>query len=101
MSIFERDKALPRIHADHLAEKDRHILTTAEDGTDRPRDLGGRENGGRNLVKERLEQVMIASVDDRNRSVRTFKVFGQLKAGKAAPYDNNPMLTHSTPRSYF
>ena len=42
------------------------IALVAQDGADRPGDLGGRERRGRHLIEQRLEAVMVLPVDHRD-----------------------------------
>ena len=44
----------------------RHLRAVAQEIADRPGDLGGRQRGGRDLVEQRLEQMMVAAVDQRD-----------------------------------
>jgi hypothetical protein len=47
----------------HLPQQDRDIGVLAQDPADRLCDLAWRENRGRDLIEEWLEQVVIAAVD--------------------------------------
>jgi len=48
----------------HLAEPDRCIGLAAKYRSDRGGDVGGVQAGGRDLVQERLEHVVVSAVDD-------------------------------------
>jgi hypothetical protein len=58
---------------------------------DWPRDVGWRKRGGRNLVKQRLEQVMIATVDDGDAHRSARKMAGDLKTAEAGADDDDVM----------
>ena len=53
------------IEPDGLAQEDRGVGVPAEDAPQRLRDLARREGAGRDLVEQRLEQVVVAPVDQR------------------------------------
>ena len=54
-----RPKPVERDHEEHG-----RVALTPKDATDRLGDLGGGERGGRDLVEQRLEQVVVVPVDD-------------------------------------
>ena len=79
-AIVERDRAALLVDAVHLAQQHVHVGRAAQDGADRRRDLGRRQAGGRDLVEQRLEQMVVAPVDDGDVGIGT----GQ-RAGGAQP----------------
>ena len=52
-----------RRDTDHLVEEHCGVLLMPQDDPDRLGDIGRRQYGGRDLVQERLEQVIIVAVD--------------------------------------
>ena len=54
-----RPKPVERDHEEHG-----RVALTPKDAADRLRDVGWRERGGCRLVEERLEEMVVASVDD-------------------------------------
>ena len=58
------DLAPVRVEPDRLAEEDGRVRVPAEDPPERLGDLAGREGAGRDLVEQRLEQVVVAPVDE-------------------------------------
>jgi hypothetical protein len=50
----------------HLAHQHACVALSAEQVPYRPGDLRGRQAGGRDLVKQRLEQMMVLPVDQRD-----------------------------------
>ena len=96
MGWFRRRQGdLPRIRIDvhRLAEHDPRVAPLAENGAQRRGDLGRTKRAGGNLVKQRLEQVKVAPVDQSQ--IDTF-VLGQLlrriqTAKAAADHDHSMM----------
>ena len=69
------DLAGRRSHAHDLTEQHADIRLQSKQAADRRRDVGGRENsGGRDLIKQRLEQVIVAAVDERHSACRARQV---------------------------
>jgi hypothetical protein len=54
------------VHARCMRHHDGDVALPAEDGTHRPSDVAWRERGGRHLVEQRLEQVVVVPVDQRD-----------------------------------
>jgi hypothetical protein len=54
---------LARRDTDHLVEEHCSVLSMPQDDPDRLGDIGRRQYGGRDLVQERLEHVIIVTVD--------------------------------------
>ena len=55
-----------RVDAGHLAEHHIDVLRARQNAADRRGDIGRRKAGGRHLVEQRLEQVIIVPVDHRD-----------------------------------
>ncbi len=71
---FARDRLRvhhPRLQVEsrHLGQDDLHVLATAQHVAQHGRDLTGRHDAGRHLVEERLEQVVVPPVDQRDLDV--------------------------------
>ena len=60
---FERDGPGRRIDGDGGGEQHAHVLLPPENPPDRRGDIAGRQSGRRHLVEQRLEQVVIAAVE--------------------------------------
>ncbi|MEY9629507.1 hypothetical protein ABIA27_004542 [Sinorhizobium fredii] len=80
------------IDALHLAEQRRHLRSVAVKMADRPGDLGGRKNGGRDLVEQRLKEVVIAPIDERDADRRALEVMDKLQPAEAAAHDHHVMF---------
>ncbi len=65
-AVLDQDDAPLLVDAVHLAQHDAHVGRVAQDGADRRSDLGRRQAGRRHLVEQRLEEVVVAPVDDRD-----------------------------------
>src|SRR6185312_6937213 len=59
--------------------------------TDRPGDVGGGERSGRDLVEQRLKQMMVASIDQGNLNRRAFQPVGRLQPAEAGANDHHAM----------
>jgi len=57
------DPPIGGVDAGDLGHQHGGVALMAQDGTDRPGDLGGRERGGCDLIEQRLEAVMVLPVD--------------------------------------
>jgi len=53
----------------HFGQDDFDILAFVQNRPHRRGDVGRRERGGGDLIKERLEEVVISAVDDRELNV--------------------------------
>jgi hypothetical protein len=54
----------------HLGHHDREVALPAEDGADRPGDVARRQRRGCHLVQQRLEQVVVVAVHQRDLAAR-------------------------------
>ena len=66
VAVIEQHALGLRIDAGHGGKQGRDLVTAAQQIADRPGDLGGRQRGGGDLVQQRLEQMMVAPVDQRD-----------------------------------
>ena len=73
----------------HLRHQHAHIVLPAQDRTDRPGDIRGRQGGGRDLIEQRLETMMILPVDQDDIHRRAAQRLRGFKAGKAAANDHD------------
>ena len=68
-----------------------HFGPVAQQMADRPGDLRGRERRRRDLVEQRLEQMVVAAVDERDRDRRAGKAEGGFQPAKAGADDDDAM----------
>lgn len=88
--VAELDLTLVRVDIDGLVEENMNIVLIAEDGADRLGDFGGGETGGGDLVKQRLEQVVVLAVYDGDPDVvATFEGAAKFEAAEACAEDDN------------
>ena len=67
VAVIEQHAFSRRIDAADIGEQRRDFVTVAQQIADRPGDLGCRKRGGRDLIEQRLEQMMVAAIDQRDR----------------------------------
>ena len=79
------------VEAGDLAEHHPDVLVAPEDRAEWVADLSGRERPSGHLVGERLEQVEVAPVHQRELDRRGGQVRGGLQAAEAAADDDHPM----------
>ena len=72
------------VDADDLVHEHLGVLLVAQDGADGLGDVGRREHGQGHLVEERLKDVVVAAVDDRDVDGEPCEAVGGVDAGKAA-----------------
>ena len=84
-------KARADIDIHHLAREDPGVRLAAEDLADGGRDLTLGQNAGRQLVQERLEQVMVGPVDEGDIDIRSPQGLGGEQPAKAAAHDRDAM----------
>src|SRR5581483_6749556 len=73
-----------RIDVLGLAEEDVGVLVAAEDAADRRADFAGRERAGRDLIEERLEEMEVAAVDERDVDRRMSEIARRIEPAEPA-----------------
>jgi len=84
------------IEALDLGEQYAHVAVALEDGPQRIRDLARRQRAGRHLVGQRLEQVEVAPVDERDLHGCGPQPACRLESAEAAADDDDPVVAHDT-----
>jgi len=79
------------VHPGHLIEQDGGVLLVAQNGADRLGDIGGRQCRGRDLVQERLEEVVIVAVDHRHLDGRPGQLARRFESAEAGADDNDAL----------
>ena len=81
---------LPRlkIEAFDSAKDDAHIGSAGKNAADGPGDIGGGKCGRRHLIEQRLEQVIIALVDERHIDRLVRKAFRGRKPSKSRAHNH-------------
>jgi hypothetical protein len=87
------------VHAGDPAELDARVRLVGQDRADRPGDVGGRECCRRHLVQQRLEQVVVAPVDQDQVHRCLAQRPGRGQATEAHAYDHHarPISSHRLP----
>jgi hypothetical protein len=80
------------VEAHHLGEQHANVALAPEDRAERICDLAGRQRAGCDLVRERLEEVEVAPVDEGQIDRCGGKVLCGLQAAEPATDDDNPHL---------
>ena len=76
----------------HLALQDADIRVLREDAADRSGDLGGTEARRRHLVQQRLKQMMVPTIDERDLDLGAgAKFFGRIQTAESAADDQDPL----------
>ena len=70
----------------------RHVALPAEDAADRRGDVRGRQTGGRHLVEQRLEQMVVVAIDDGHLEAGVGQPLGRRQAREAGADDDDPNL---------
>ncbi len=92
----EHDDLARAIDGRDLAHHHARIALAPEQVAYRPGDVGGRETGGRDLVEQRLEQVVILAIDERDVGVEAAKTLGDGEAAESGPDDDDASFCHVT-----
>ena len=87
-----------QVEAGDLGHQDANVAVTLEDRPQRIGDLAGRERSGRDLVGERLEEVEVPSIDERDLDRRPPQPERRLEAAEAAPDDDHAVRAGVTHR---
>ena len=91
VAVIEQHALVCRIDAAHGGEQGRDLGAVAQQIADRPGDLRGRQRRGRDLIEQRLEQMMVAAVDQRDRDRRAGKPIGRFQSAEAGADDHHVM----------
>ena len=82
------------IDATDLREQHLDVRLPAQDPADRRRDVAGRQRRHRHLIEQRLEDVMVAAVEDRHADARAPQRAGGIEAAEAAADDDDMGKSH-------
>src|SRR5262245_66688347 len=92
-AIAEHNAPGGNIDAGYFAEHDFDVLAAAQDGSQRLGDIGGRQSARGHLVEQRLKEVEIAAVDQRDLNIGAFESAGSAEAAEAAADDDHTVHT--------
>ena len=97
--VVKLDLVLRDVHAGDLGEQHAYVALAAQYRADRPRDVRRRQARGRDLVQERLKQVVVVPVDEREvrRDVRERARGEQAAEPGAENHDARRRSAHGNP----
>ena len=85
-----------RVDRDHLGKKDPRVLLPSQDGADRVGDVVGRKAGGRDFIQQRLKQMIVATIDDRDSDIGVFECSRRAQSAEPRAHDHDvPLLSHA------
>jgi hypothetical protein len=76
-----------------LSQQHADVAVALEDRAERIGDLAGRERPGRDLVGERLEEMEVAAVDERDLDRRTPQLRDRLEPTETSPDDDDVVFS--------
>src|SRR5260370_464593 len=84
------------VNASYFSEENGRVPVFTKNAANRRPDLAGREYRSRNLVEERLKQVVIGAVDEKDARGRVLQRLGGCQAAESATddHDNRELLAH-------
>ena len=85
----DRHRPPLEVEAGGLGQHHADVLLPAEDRPQRIADLARGQGTRRDLVRERLEEVEVAAVDERDLDVRALEVKRGLEASEASAHDDD------------
>jgi hypothetical protein len=88
-AVLQEDAPRLGIDADDRGQKRRDLRAAAQQMADRSRDLRWRERGGRHLIEERLEQMMVAPVDDSDADRLPSETVNRFQTAEAGSHHDN------------
>ena len=88
-AVGEQNLACGHVDAAHVAEDDIDVPVARDHAPDGLGDVGGGKGGGRDLIEERHEEMIVAPVDDRHLDRRPAETLGTGEAAEAGPDDDD------------
>ena len=94
-AIAKLDDAPRRVDGSDFAEQHRRVALPAQNRADRPRDIRRRQACRRDLVEQRLEQVIVVPVDDRDVGVGARERLRGEQPAESCADDDDARALHS------
>src|SRR5581483_7613743 len=95
----QAQRARGEIEVGYLGEHDPHVAVALEDRAQRIRDLARRQRTSRDLIRQRLEEMEVAAVDEGDVDARTAQALRGLQPAEAAADDDDAVhVTASSAR---
>ena len=80
-----------QIEVEHLGKLDANILVPSKQTPKRRRDVALREDSGRHLVQQRLEEMMVGAINECDLNRRSTQEASCVQAPETAADDDDPM----------
>ena len=93
-SFVYHDVTRDRIDPAHLGEQDLNVLLPSKDPADGRRDIAWRQRGGRDLIEQRLKQVIVVAIEDRDPNGRAVECARRIEAAEPAADDHDVRSAH-------
>ena len=81
------DDPCRHVHPLHLGHQHGGVALARKQPPDRRRDVGGRERGGRDLIEQRLEEMVVGAVEHRELDVGAPEGTGRVQSSESAADD--------------
>lgn len=78
------------IDGNGFREQDTRILLSAQDGTDGVRNISGGKGSRRDLIEQRLKEMMIATIDQRYLNILAAQSLRRIEPTESTANDYNP-----------
>ena len=88
-TLIEHDDPPDRIDRLRVGEEDFHVLLPAQDPSNRRCHVGRRQRGGRHLIEQRLKQMVVMAVDQRDTDGRVPQRLSGGQTTKSAAKNHN------------
>ena len=88
---IDNDAASVQVKRSHLAHHHANVSLALEDAAQRRRDLLRSEGSSRDLIQQRLEEVEVATIDQRYLDQSAAKAADGLQTAKASAHDHDPV----------
>ena len=94
LAVGQHEPPARLVDGAHVREEDLHVRLAPQDPSDGRRDVPRRERRHRHLIEQRLEDVMVAAVDDRDAKRGTAQGAGRIEPAKPAADDHDMGKRH-------
>jgi hypothetical protein len=92
--VGQDDAAPRRIDGLRFAEEDAHVVGLPQHPSDRRADVAWRERRRRDLIQQRLEEVVVVTIDERDVRARPGQRLGGREATEAAAKNDDVWRPH-------
>ena len=89
LALIEQDTLGRKVQTNDLSQQHPDVAVAPQRPADRFGNIGGRQGGGRHLIEQWLEQVVVAPVDDGDLDVGVAELAGAGQTAEAATDDHD------------